>query len=340
MNTARLTMLLSLSLMVGATGAAQARPTPVPPPVSLPGPLTGAIEITNERHRPVEVYIDGTFAIELPGLTTRTLPEIPNGVRLVSYGNRRDFQTDRVEVRIDRKVALRIAPLRGQVTVRNTSGLPMRITLDDIDLGVVAPDREVMSPALPAGNYVVTATPRDRGLRPQYQDVLVRPGETSLVTLRPLFASLRVDNPFPHPVNVFVDGRRETKVDRFASVVIPDLEPGRVSLEMRYRGERLVAEVVELAAGAEARWVPRPLILGTIEVYNPTGSHVTVTLGEGHEGFALKPGERKSATVEAGPVRVQLMTRDGRTIVHEVRVREGRTERFDVPRVWMATGSR
>lgn len=337
MNTlARLTLLLGLCV----AGVAQARPTPVPPPASLPSPLTGSIEITNERQRPVEVYIDGTFALELPGLTTRTLPEIPNGVRLVSYGNRRDFQTDRVEVRIDRKVALRIAPLRGLVTVRNTSGLPMRITLDDIDLGVVAPDREVMSPELPAGTYVVTATPRERGLRPQYQDVMVRPGETSLVTLRPLFAALRVDNPFPHQVNVFVDGRRETKVDRFASVVIPDLEPGRVSLEMRHRGERLVAEVLELSAGAEARWVPRPLRLGTLEVYNPTGSHVTVTLGEGHEGFALKPGERKSTALEAGPVRVQLMTRDGKTVVHEVRVREGRTERFDVPRVWMATGPR
>lgn len=343
---ARFTLLLGLL----AAGTASARPTPVPlpngvrpggeadPAKGIPGPLTGSLEITNERHRPVEVFLDGTFALELPALSTRILPDVANGVRLVTYGNRRDFQTDRVEIRIDRKVALRIAPLRGQVTVRNTSGLPMRITLDEFDLGVVAPDREVTSQPLPAGTYVVTATPRERAGRPQIQDVLVQPGETSVVALRPLFASLRVDNPYPHAVNVYVDGSRETRLERLASLVIPDLVPGRVTVEMRQRGERLAGDTLELMAGTESRWAPRPLALGTLEVYNPTGSVVTVSLGRGAD-FMLRPREHKAMTVEAGQVQVQLTTRDGKSIVHDVRVRADQTERFEVPRVWVS-GSR
>lgn len=324
--------------LIAIGGAALARPVPVPEPGprDLPGPLTGSLEISNERHRPIEVHIDGAFALELPAQTTRVLREVPNGVRLVSYGSRQSgYQTDRVEIRIDRKSALRIAPLRGYASVRNATMMPMRVALGDLDLGTLAPGREVLSPAMPAGSYVLTATPVGRKLRPQIQDVLIRPGETAPVELRPFTATVIVDNPFPHGVNVFVDGNRATQVDRFGSARLDDLMPGRVTLELRHRGERLVTETLDLMPGAELRWRPEVIRFARLEVVNPTGSRVTVRV-DGADEFMLRPGtSRILDQLRPGTVRVQLINQDGRTVMHEVPLRPGTVERFEVPRVWV-----
>jgi hypothetical protein len=334
-----LASVIGLSL-IALGGNAMARPVPVPVPEAgprdLPGPLTGSLEISNERHRPIEVYIDGSFAIELPAQTTRVLREIPNGVRLVSYGSRQaGYQTDRVEIRIDRKAALRIAPLRGYASVRNTTMMPLRISLGDLDLGTLAPGREVLSPAMPAGAYVLTATPLGRGLRPQVQDVVIRPGETAQIDLRPFTATVIVDNPFPHGVNLLVDGNRVARLDRFGSTRLEDLMPGRVNFELRHRGERLVVETLDLVPGAELRWRPEAIRFARLEVVNPTGSRITVRV-DGADEFMLRPGtSRILDQLRPGLVRVQLINQDGRTVMHEVPLRPGAVERFEVPRVWV-----
>ncbi len=346
-------MLLALSLTLG--GAALARPAPLPArPSEIPGPLVGSLEISNERERPVLVYIDGTFAIELPPSTTRVLPDVPNGMRLVSYGERgegserggrgaRDVQpggyvTDRVDIRIDRRAAIRIAPLRGFISVRNTTGMNMRVSLGTLDLGLLAAGREVLSPAMPAGSYVLTAVPSARRLRPQTQDVVVRAGDTINLELRPFTSSVVIDNPFPHPVNVFIvenGGRRVANIKRFASARLDDLDPGRVTFEMRQGGQRLAVGVLDLMPGGEQRWSPAAARVGQLEVINPSGSRVRVAV-EGVDDFALDPGtSRVMTSVPEGPVNVRLTTAEGHTIVHEVIVIANRVERFEVPRAWL-----
>ena len=345
-------MLLALSLTLG--GAALARPAPLPVrPSELPGPLVGSLEISNERERPVLVYIDGTFAIELAPNTTRVLPDVPNGLRLVTYGEAnerggrgaRDVQggyvTDRVDIRIDRRAAIRIAPLRGFISVRNTTGMNMQVSLGTLDLGLLAAGREVLSPAMPAGSYVLTAVPTARRLRAQTQDVVVRAGDTVNIELRPFTSSVVIDNPFPHPVNVFVHrmegtpGERVAKIRRFDSMRLDDLDPGRVTLEMRQGGQRLAIGVLDLVPGAEQRWSPVAARVGQLEVINPSGSRVRVAV-EGVDDFALNPGTSRVVTaVPAGPVNVRLTTAEGHTIVHEVIVVANRVERFEVPRAWL-----
>jgi hypothetical protein len=342
-------MLLALTLTFG--GSALARPTPLPErPSEIPGPLVGSLEISNERERPVQVYIDGTFAIELPPSTTRVLPDVPNGMRLVSYGERGEgrergargeaggYVTDRVDIRIDRRAAIRIAPLRGFISVRNTTGMNMRVSLGTLDLGLLAAGREVLSPAMPAGSYVLTAVPSARRLRPQTQDVVVRAGDTIAVELRPFTSSVVIDNPFPHPVNVFIvenGGKRVANIKRFESARLDDLDPGRVTLEMRQGGQRLAVGVIDLMPGAEQRWSPVAARVGQLEVINPSGSRVRVAI-EGVDDFALNPGTSRVVTsVPEGPVNVRLTTAEGHTIVHEVIVVANRVERFEVPRAWL-----
>ncbi len=114
-------ILMALTLALPA--AAEARgPDDRPPPVGLPGPLVGAIELSNERDRPVAIYLDGRFAIEVGARSTTVLEDVPNGTRLVSYpvshrGPEPRWQTDRVEVREGRRTALRIARLRDATLV-------------------------------------------------------------------------------------------------------------------------------------------------------------------------------------------------------------------------------
>ena len=73
-----------LSTVAGAAAAHGPTPDDRPLP-ALPGPLVGAIEITNERDRPVQIYVDGRFAVEVRPRTTDVIERVPNGVRLVSY---------------------------------------------------------------------------------------------------------------------------------------------------------------------------------------------------------------------------------------------------------------
>jgi hypothetical protein len=335
--------LLAFALTALSTigGAAQARPTP--PPVAavdgLPRALTGSLELTNERARPVEVYIDGAFALEIPALTTRTIGAVPNGLRLVSYAGaeRGRWQTDRVEVRVDRKSSLRIAPLRGFAVIMNASRTLMRINFGDLELGLVRPGEQVQTPALPAGRYVLTATPTaSRRMAPQVEEVFVQAGDTVSIEIRPMTADLHVRNPFPFRVNLLVDGRRVERLEGFGTVTLHDLAPGRVSLEMTHRHQRVAHDRLDLVAGADVRWSPVDNRYGELELYNPTRTPVRIAIN-GLTAVRLAPGEtRLVRELPANTVRIQVTLEDGRVVAHETRLAPGARERFSVPLAWVA----
>ena len=326
-------------------GAARAHgPDDVPPPrevAGLPGPLVGAIEITNERDRPVQVYIDGRFALELRARTTDVVERVPNGIRLVSYAGmgRRDddrWQTDRVEVREGRRAALRIAPLRGAAVIINQTGLRLHVIFDKIDLGMLDPGREVVTPPLPAGLYRLSAEPHGWARqRTQVQDVMIVPGEVVRAELRSFAASLVVDNPFPNKIGVWLDGQRVLRLDRFESGRLDHLEPGRARIELRRDGRVLASDLIELVPGRETRYAPHAVRHGALEVRNPTQQPVRVTIDETN-GFRLDPGAvRLIPELAPGVHTIQLTTDDGRIIKHETRIDPGETARFEVPQAWL-----
>lgn len=299
----------------------------------LRGPLTGSLEVTNERARPVQLYIDGRFAIEIAGRTTAVVPDVPNGLRLVAYGDRdHRFQVDKVEVRIDRRSALRIAELRGVAIIRNASPSPLRVVLGDSDLGVLNPGAEVSSAPLMEGTYTLTSMPRDgRGILPRNERVTIRAGESTRVALAPFFALLTVRNPFPFDVSLFLDGQRIAKIDRFAEVRLDTLMPGHVRAELRGHHKGLVADVLDLDAGKLTRWDPQVARYGDLEVLNPGRFPVRIQLGT-MAGFRLAPGEsRFFSNLSAGPLQIQVTLDDGRVVVHPTEVRGGERGRFEVP---------
>jgi len=242
-----------VSTLIAGVGAAHAQsPHDRPPPLDLPGlpgPLVGAIEITNERDRPVQVYIDGRFALELRPRSTDVIERVPNGVRLVSYAGmgRRDddrWQTDRVEVREGRRAVLRIAPLRGLAAIVNATGTRLHVRLDKIDLGLLDPGRELLTPPLPAGTYRLAADPLGWRHGPLVQDLRIVPGEIVRVELRAFAASLVVDNPYPNKIGVWLDGQRVMRLDRFESGRLEQLRPGRVRIELRRDGRVLTSDLI------------------------------------------------------------------------------------------------
>jgi hypothetical protein len=334
-----LVTLAALTALSTFAGPASARPTPPPIAVEgLPQALVGTLEVLNDRARPVEVYVDGVFAAEVPAQGKRVLPAVPNGVRLVSYAGaeRGSWQTDRVEVRIDRVSSLRIAPLRGFAVVSNMSRTLMRVTLGDMELGLLAPGQDVVTPALPAGRYALTATPTaSRRMPPQRQDVLVVAGDTVHVELRPMTADLRVDNPFPFAVHLLVDGRRVARIAALGTARLNDLLPAPVNLELVHRNQRLATERMNLTAGADLRWAPIDARYGELELYNPTRFPVRITVN-GLTGVRLAPGEtQRVRELASGSVRVQVTLEDGRVVIHETRIAGGARERFTVPMAWV-----
>jgi len=331
-------VVLALAALLVTGGAASAQgPDDRPPPIDAPGPLVGSIEITNERDRPLQIYVDGRFAIELRARTTDTLERVPNGIRLVSYNGAggRDaarWQTDRVEVREGRRASLRIAPLRGQVAIANRAEIDLQLMLGDIDLGVVKSGRELVSPPLPEGSYRLSAVPLGWARsKPQVQDVTIIAGETVRAEIRSFAATLVVSNPFPRRVTVWIDGERYTRLDRLESERIGRLQPGRVLAELRDNGRVLASEMVDLFPGRETYFAPQPIRYGALEVRNPTREPVRVTL-DNSGGFRLAPGAvRAFDNLAAGPIVIQVTTEDGRIVKHQAQIIGGETNRFEVP---------
>ena len=339
--------LMTLVLLMGAPASAR-EPEDRPAPIgaeSAPGPLVGAIEITNERDRPVRIFIDGRFAIELRPRTTDVIDQVPNGIRLVAYAGagRERWQTDRVEVREGRRAALRIAPLRGQVAIINRSDDDLRVMLGDVDLGVVKPGRDVLSPPLPEGVYRLASVPIGwTRAKPHVQEVTLVAGETIRAELRSLAATLVVSNPFARSVTVWIDGQRRTRLDPLESERIGRLEPGRSLVELRDDGPRrpgglpsdgrvLASETIELEPGRESYFAPPPLRHGALELVNPTRRPVRITLPG--DSFRLAPGAKRFVDhIAAGPLTIQLTTDDGRIVRHRTEIIGGETQRFVVPR--------
>lgn len=341
-----------LMALAGLTSAAAAAPGDRPPPVGLSGPIVGSIEISNERDRPVAIYIDGRFALEVGARRTEVISAVPNGIRLVSYagaghGEGLRWQTDRVEVRENRRAALRIAPLRGRVAIFNGARTEMRVSIDGTELGRVMPGREIMSPPIRAGRHQLTAHPIgwDR-TPPQVQEIVIAPGEVTRAEVRAMAATLVISNPFRRRTAAFVDGRHVADLDRLESQRITGLRPGRVSVELRHRRRVLASEVTELVAGRETYFAPQLLRSGALELNNGTQEPVRITLVEQPggarlpqhmaDGFRLDPGAARVVDdIEAGALVVQVTTRDGRIIKHETEIIAGRTARFDVPYAWL-----
>jgi len=344
MKTPTTTLRWSLLLgLVTAASAAMARPPEPagPPPVrdeltaaDLGGALTGSIEISNERHRPVQVFIDGRFALEVAARATAIVPDVPNGIRLVAYGNRRgDLQIDRDEVRIDRRSALRIAPLRGAVVVRNDSGTAMRVRLGDDDLGLVQPGADVKSGALLPGGYTLSYVPQaGRGIPPRTERVEVEAGETARVVLQPFFARLVVKNPFPYDVNLMLDGARVATIRRMDEVRLDTLLPGRVDAQIRKQGRVLATARLDLDAGRVTSWDPPGLRFGDLELVNPTRFPVRIQVGA-MTGFVLRAGEtRLLSNLDVGRTDIQVTLEDGRVVRHVTEIEGGERTRFEVPR--------
>jgi len=335
-----ITLALAALLMTGAAASAHG-PDDRPAPVDVPGPLVGSIELTNERDRPVQIYVDGRFALELRARTTDAIERVPNGIRLVSYigaGVREGarWQTDRVEVREGRRSSLRIAPLRGQVAIVNSAEVDLQLTLGDIELGLVKAGRELLSPPLPEGNYRLSAAPVGwNRMKPQLQDVTIVAGETVRADIRSFAATLVVSNPFPRRVTVWIDGARITRLERMESERIGRLQPGRVLVELRDDRRVLASEMVELVPGRETYFAPQPIRFGALEVRNPTREPVRVTL-DNSAGFRLAPGAvRTFDNLAAGNLTIQLTSEDGRIVKHQAQIIGGETNRFEVPYGWV-----
>ena len=330
---------MATMLMTGGASAhgPDDRPPPTGEPAGLPGPITGSIEITNERDRSVQIYIDGRFVLELRARTTDTLERVPNGIRLVSYvgSDGARAQTDRVEVREGRRASLRIAPLRGQVAIVNRAEVDMRVTLGEIELGVVRAGRDLITPPMPAATYRLVAAPIGwKRVAPQSQEVIVVAGETVRAEIRPLAATLVVSNPFPRAVVVFIDGQRVTKLGRLESERVQNLEPGPARVELRDDRRVLAAEVIDLAPGRESYFAPQLVRYGSLEVRNPSRRAVRITL-DGKAGFRLSPGaSRTIGDLEAGRLVVQVTLDDGRIVKHDTDIVPGETQLFQVPLGW------
>ncbi|MCC6619945.1 MAG: hypothetical protein IT385_01740 [Deltaproteobacteria bacterium] len=346
MKTTTKTLLWTLLMgLVTTATTASARPPYQPPPIDvdepgdllrdpgLGGALTGSIEISNERHRPMKVFVDGRFALEVGARATAIIPDVPNGVRLVAYGDRRGaFEVDRVEVRIDRRAALRIAPLRGVAVIRNESGVPMRVRFGDDDLGVVQPGRELESAPLLSGVYTLSYVPQGRGIAPRTERVTLEAGERTRIALAPFFAELVVRNPFPFDVNLFLDGKRVGKIDGRDELRLDALVPARVDAQLRKQGKVLAGATLDLDAGRLVRWDPPGPRFGDLEVVNPTRFPVRVQIGS-MTGFVLRPGEtRHFNNLDAGPTNIQVTLEDGRVVRHVLTIEGGERERFEVPR--------
>jgi hypothetical protein len=265
---------------------------------------------------------------------------VPDGVRLVAYAGAKNggWQSDRVEVREGRRSALRIAPLRGRAAISNDAGVPLHVMVDELDLGTLAPGREVLTPPLPAGRYQIAAVAHGWSrMKPQLQELLIIPGEVVRVELRAFAATLVVSNPFREQVHVFIEGRRVAKLRPLESERIGELEPGRVRVELRHGPRVLAADVVELVPGRESHFAPQIMRYGALEVRNPTREAVRVTVDQ-RDGFRLGAGQvRLVGELEPGPHVLQLTTDDGRIVKHQIHVVAGETLRFEVPQSWVAT---
>lgn len=290
--------------------------------------LVGSIECVNDRDRPAKIYIDGAFAAEVPAHARTVIPDVPNGVRLVSYrsGGRRQWQTDEVNVGIDRRAMVRIAPLRGQALIHNRTGQTISVRLGSIEVGTVWPGADIESPVMPAGAYLLVAEPyRIKGIPGSTQNIIIRGGETTEVDVDPFVATLVVKNPFPFRVGLWVDNQRmgwiqEHGVERFTA-----LQPGRARLELRKTGAPLATAVVDLDASREVVWdggvqptfelrpPPIQVALGEVEFVVTSGRRGAIRVElPGLTPFDLGRGESRVVQLPEGSTTATIVTPGGR----------------------------
>ncbi len=290
--------------------------------------LVGSIECVNDRERPAKVFVDGVFAAEVPAHARTIIPDVPNGVRLVSYrsGGRRHWQTDEVNVGIDRRAFVRIAALRGQALIHNRTGQVISVRLGTIEIGTAWPGADLETPVMPAGAYLLTATPyRIKAVPGSTQNIVIRGGETTEVEIEPFVATLVVRNPFPFRVALWVDTQRMGNIQEHAVERFATLQPGRARLELRKANAVLATAVVDLDAGREVAWDggvqptfevrPPPIqaALGEVEFANTSGRRGAIRVElPGFAPFDLGRGESRVVQLPAGPMTATIVSPGGR----------------------------
>ncbi|MFT7578552.1 MAG: hypothetical protein ACI9MR_000210 [Myxococcota bacterium] len=297
------------------------------------GPLTGEIEVTNDRFRPVTVWLDGQSVATLAPQARKVLRSVPNGVRVLEFaGPRGRAQVERVTVRINKRVSYRVAPVRGQALIKNKSGVDVRLVLDGQDLGRLNTGANVSTGPMRPGTYELVAKPMGefRGAPPMRRTIRISQGETQKVRLKHYLARVSVTNTARGPARLFVNGAPAGRVQPGASLSIADLAPGKVELSLRRRGDVLASTSMRLAPGGTAAWTPAIVRVGSLDVTNRSRRTVTVTVG-GQRIGALMPGQsRVVSDLRPGSIRVIATTPGGRRVVTEERVVAGRVAAVDV----------
>ena len=290
-------------------------------------PLDGRISLRNDRHRPVQVTIDGEETVRLAAGQTRTLHHIPNGVRFLEVRGRQGrVTTHQLTVPVRGTARFEVEAMRGDAAVKNDSGVRMRVQIDGRPLGIVSPGQRVLAEALRPGPHKVVATPVGRGSAyPIVRQVNVQAGERSRVRLGEWHASVVVRNPLDRRARLFLDGRRVDKVRPGGVEHIPHVAPGRHTVELRSRGRVLARAVVTLSPGE--REVVRPLSLEPeLQVRNDRRRSVEVVIDGRHMG-RVAAGERRTFDgLRPGTHRVTIVDARGRSTQHRVRLSQGERE--------------
>lgn len=291
-------------------------------------PLDGRISLHNDRHRPVQVTIDGEETVRLDPGQTRVLSHIPNGVRFLEVrGHRGPALSHELHVPVRGTARYEIEALRGAAAVLNDSGVPMRIAVDGRPFGLASPGQRLLADGLRPGAHKVVATPVGRGsLYPIVRSVVVEAGDESRVRLGDWHASVVVRNTTGQPARIYLDGREMDRARPGRTERLDRVEPGRHTVELRGRHGRLLARAeIDLAPGERETVQPRALE-PELQVRNDRRRSVEVVIDGRHMG-RLAGGESRTFTgLRPGMHRVTIVEGRGRSTQHRVRLSHGERE--------------
>lgn len=245
--------------------------------------LDGAVRVVNDRVVALSVTIDGEPAGVVGPRSVRTLPGVPNGVRLVRLeSDGAAARVERVSVAIHGLARVRVAPVLGSARFVNDSGVGLRLTLDGRRIGQVPAGGRLDSPALTAGRHVLTAAPIAAPYKagPKItQGFAIRAGAETRVVLAPWLATLEIHNPMGQRAGVFVNGVRVGGLASGAALVLPEQVPGAVHLSLRSEGVVRAEATVSAGPGERLVWKPQVAVLGSVQVTNLSRGAITLTLG-------------------------------------------------------------
>jgi len=324
---------LAVALLAGAASVAHAQSL-----AAAPGPLTGELQVHNERPQTITLYVDGQRLGDVLPRQTRRFAGVLNGVRQVAWSSGGRYESERITVGVNQRAVLRIAPITGSTLVLNRTGVEVRVTLragpggqpGAVDLGRLRDGASAGSPELLPGSYLVTATPlgRHAHLAPVTTRATVVAGQVQDVVLAPMVGSVAVSNPSRRAATLWIDGRSSGRVPAGGRLLVEGVTPGTLSLQLRQGNRVLAAMTARLVAGQRLVWdghpapvvSPPPVVSGALELRNGSGHALTVAIDERELG-RLRPSERRTfAGLPLGRVDL-LITSPRHTWVESVVVR-------------------